>query len=293
MKASVQIPALRHPKSLKPSIDVGRLFGSLRRMGELELATVAAANDAWAGQAPLRSEVVETAEYRLVRMPEHFGSHVQVQWVRTSRPADAVLAEIAARAAEFGRPEAWVTVRLSAPDGLDEALLARGAELGDTYDVLAMPLPVDVKAPELAALELRWMITPEVARDVNTLGNTMFGGSPASDDVLARRVEETREKFAAGAGSGLAAYLDGTPVACGAVEVADGVARLWGSGVLEAHRGQGIYRAMVAHRLAYAVEHGATMALSQGIVDTSSPILQRLGFVSYGQERAYQLPLTA
>lgn len=103
---------------------------------------------------------------------------------------------------------------------------------------------------------------------------------------------EEQEKFAAGKGSGLAAYLDGAPVAVGAVEVADGVARLWGSGVLESHRGKGIYRAMVAQRLAYAEERAATMALSQGIISTSSPILQRLGFVAYGQERAYRLPLT-
>jgi hypothetical protein len=48
-------------------------------MGELDLATVAAANDAWAGAAPEGSEVVETAEYRLVRLPERFGSALQVQ----------------------------------------------------------------------------------------------------------------------------------------------------------------------------------------------------------------------
>ena len=81
------------------------------------------------------------------------------------------------------------------------------------------------------------------------------------------------------------------PVAVAAVEVADGVARLWGGGVLESHRGRGIYRALVATRLTYAVEHGATMALSQGNITTSSPILHRLGFISYGQERSYRLPL--
>ncbi len=261
-------------------------------MGELELATVAAANDAWGGTAPLGAEVVETTEYRMVRMPERFGSHVMVQWVRSSRPANAVLADLVARAAEFGRPEAWVTVRLSAPDGLAEALLERGAELGDTYDVLAMPLTVEVKAPEIPGLELRWATTFEVVRDVNAVGTAMFGGTKASDDILTQRAAEEQEKFAAGAGSGLAAYLDGIPVAVGAVEVADGVARLWGSGVLESHRGRGIYRAMVARRLAYAEERGATMALSQGIINTSSPILQRLGFVAYGQERAYRLPLS-
>ena len=73
--------------------------------------------------------------------------------------------------------------------------------------------------------------------------------------------------------------------------VADGVARLRGSGVLESHRGRGIYRALGATRLTYAVEHDDTMALCQCNIATSSPILQRLGFVSYGQERSYRLPL--
>jgi GNAT superfamily N-acetyltransferase len=260
-------------------------------MGELELGTVAAANDAWAGQAPEGSEVVETAEYRLVRLPERFGSPLQVQWVRSSRPAEAVLRDVAARAAGFGLPDAWVNVKLSAPDGFEEALLGSGAELGDTYDVLAMALPADVKAPDLPALEVRWWTAPEVARDANTVGNSVFGGSRASDDVIARRAAEERETFAAGAGGGVVAYVDYAPVAVAAIEVADGVARLWGGGVLEPYRGRGIYRALVATRLAYAVEHGATMALSQGNIATSSPILQRLGFVSYGQERSYRLPL--
>jgi GNAT superfamily N-acetyltransferase len=263
-------------------------------MGELELGTVAAANDAWAGQAPEGSEVVETAEYRLVRLPERFGSPLQVQWVRSARPAEAVLEDVAARAAGFGLPDAWVNVKLSAPDGFEEALLGSGAELGDTYDVLAMALPADVKAPDLPALEVRWWTAPEVARDANTVGNSLFGGSRASrasDDVIARRAAEERETFAAGAGGGVVAYVDYAPVAVAAIEVADGVARLWGGGVLEPYRGRGIYRALVATRLAYAVEHGATMALSQGNIATSSPILQRLGFVSYGQERSYRLPL--
>jgi GNAT superfamily N-acetyltransferase len=260
-------------------------------MGELDLTTVAAANDAWAGQAPEGSEVVETAEYRLVRLPERFGSPLQVQWVRSARPAEAVLADVAARAAGFGLPEAWVNVKLSAPDGLDEALLGCGAELGDTYDVLAMALPADVEAPDLPGLEVRWWTAPGVARDANTVGVSVFGGSRASDDVIARRAAEAREKIAAGAGGALVAYVDGTPVAVAGVEIADGVARLWGGAVLESHRGRGIYRALVATRLTYAVEHGATMALSQGRITTSSPILQRLGFVSYGQERSYRLPL--
>jgi GNAT superfamily N-acetyltransferase len=100
-----------------------------------------------------------------------------------------------------------------------------------------------------------------------------------------------RDAVPAGTGGAVVAYLDGTPVGVAGVEVADGVARLWGGGLLEAYRGRGVYRALVAARMTYAAEHGATIAFTQGRIAASSPILQRLGFVSYGQERSYRLPL--
>jgi GNAT superfamily N-acetyltransferase len=259
-------------------------------MGELDLAAVAAANDAWV-LTPEGSEVVETAEYRLVRFPEPFADPLQVSWVRSARPAEAVLEDVVARAAGFGLPEAFVYAKLSAPEGFDDALLQRGARLVDTCDVLAMALPADVKAPDLPGLELRWRTEPEVARDANTIGISAFGGSSASDDEVARRAAADRDTVAAGTGGAMVAYLDGTPVAIAGVEIADGVARLWGGAVLEAYRGRGVYRALLAARMTYAAERGATMAFTQGRIATSSPILQRLGFTSYGQERSYRLPL--
>jgi GNAT superfamily N-acetyltransferase len=178
---------------------------------------------------------------------------------------------------------------------LDDALLARGAELGDTGDVVALALPVEIEAPEISGLEVRWCTAPETGRDANTLGNTIFdqsGAKPASDEVIAQRTGEEREKFAAGRGGTVLAYLAGAPVGVTSVEIVDGVARMNGGGVLESCRGRGIYRVLLAARLSYAADHhGATMALCQANVTTSSPILQRLGFVSYGQERSYRLPL--
>lgn len=259
-------------------------------MVDLDLATVAAANDAWV-LTPEGSEVVETAEYRLVRFPDRFADPLQVQWIRSTRPAEAVLTDVVARAAQFGLPAAGVYVRLSAPAGLDEALLARGGQLVDTADVLAVALPAAVEAPDVPGLDVRWLTAPEVARDANAIGVAVFGGSLASDEELARRAAAGRDTVAAGTGGATVAYLDGTPVAVAGVEIADGVARLWGGAVREAYRGRGVYRALVAARLTYAAERGATMALAQGRITTSSPILKRLGFVSYGQERTYRLPL--
>ena len=166
---------------------------------------------------------------------------------------------------------------LSAPDGLEEALVGCGVQLVDTSDVLAMALPADVEAPDLPGLEVRWRTGPEVAHDANTVGISIFGGSRASDEELARQAAADRDRVAAGTGGAVVAYLDGTPVGVAGVEVADGVARLWGGGVLEGYRGRGVYRGLVAARMRYAAEHGATMALTQGRSATSSPILQRLG----------------
>jgi GNAT superfamily N-acetyltransferase len=259
-------------------------------MGGLDRGAVAAAHDAWVFE-PAGSEVVETAEYRLARFPDRFGFTPQVQWIRSARPVEVVLAEALARVAEFGRPEATVTVRPSAPAGLVEALLARGALRDNTGDVLALALPAGLEAPEIAGLELRWATEPEVGRDVGAIGIAVFGGHPASEEVVAQRAAATRESVDAGAGGSMVAYLDGAAAGFATVEIVGGVARLAGGGVLEPHRGRGVYRALVAARLAYAGEQGATMALSSGNVTTNSPILQRLGFVVFGQEHFYRLPV--
>ncbi|WP_405063971.1 GNAT family N-acetyltransferase [Kribbella sp. NBC_01505] len=255
----------------------------------MDLATVAAANDAWMGPAPEGSEIVETAEYRLVRLPDRFPHPLQVQWIKSTRPAAAVLDDAVAKASTYGLPEVSVYVKISSPAGLDEALLERGAEYVDTADVLALALPAEVKAPEL---EARWVTELEIARDANAVASTVFGGSRASDEDLASRLAAYRRQTEAQAGGVLVGYVDGVPAGAAGIDLVDGVARIWGGSVLEEYRGHGIYRALTAVRLAYAVEHGATMALTQGRVATSSPILKRLGFVSYGQQRSYRLPLS-
>lgn len=260
-------------------------------MLELDEATVTAANDAWVGAAPEGAEVLETGEFRLVLLPERFPDRLQAQWVRSTRPADAVVDDLVARAAAFGQPNAFVMAKAGAPEGFDEALLARGGELLDTADILARPLPGDVDVSDVPGLEVRWRATAEVTRDANRVGIAIFGGTPADDETIAAAAQTSRESFESGAGGAVVAYVNGTPAGIAGLQIVDGIARLWGGGVLEEFRGLGVYRAMVATRLAYAAEKGARMALSQGKVTTSSPILRRLGFKSYGQERSYRLPL--
>jgi hypothetical protein len=82
------------------------------------------------------------------------------------------------------------------------------------------------------------------------------------------------------------AYASGLPSGSGGVTMVDGVARLWG-GVVVPRAGKG----STGRCSSYAVAHGATMALVKGKIDTSGPILRRAGFVAYGREPVYDIPL--
>ncbi|CAM5735907.1 N-acetyltransferase OS=Streptomyces alboniger OX=132473 GN=CP975_01605 PE=4 SV=1 [Streptomyces alboniger] len=70
-----------------------------------------------------------------------------------------------------------------------------------------------------------------------------------------------------------------TPVSAARMELVPGTrfAGLWGGGTVEAWRGRGIYRALVAHRARAAVSRGYRY-LQVDASDQSRPILEHLGF---------------
>lgn len=86
---------------------------------------------------------------------------------------------------------------------------------------------------------------------------------------------------------------------CGGVATGTGgftlvgpVARFWGAAVVPAARGRGVYRALVASRLRAAAAREATLALVHA-GPASSPILQRLGFVKFGERRTFRVVVDA
>jgi len=60
--------------------------------------------------------------------------------------------------------------------------------------------------------------------------------------------------------------------------------------VLPSHRGRGVYRALVAARLADASAAGITLATTNARPETSAPILERLGFAIVERFVSYSLP---
>ena len=75
------------------------------------------------------------------------------------------------------------------------------------------------------------------------------------------------------------AYVDGAPVACGRLETPAGrsFAGLYTGGVAPAHRGRGLYPALVQSRAREAAGRGYEYLITEAL-ETSRPILQRLGF---------------
>ncbi|GGV04465.1 hypothetical protein GCM10010260_46920 [Streptomyces filipinensis] len=77
----------------------------------------------------------------------------------------------------------------------------------------------------------------------------------------------------------LVALAGDEPVSAARMELVPGTrfAGLWGGGTVEAWRGRGVYRALVAHRARVAAAHGCRY-LQVDASALSRPILQRLGF---------------
>lgn len=253
---------------------------------------VAAACAAWTW-VPESATTVETTELLLVRYPVWFTRPLELLRLEPRRPLDAVVAEVMERARTFDDVDELLWwVRLGSPAGLETAVVALGGVVEETLDVLALDLSepaVDLDVE--AEVELRWNTDVATERDSQLVQSIVFEDEMPPDEELESAARTAAETVLAGQGGCLVAYLDGRPVGAAGLAVGEHVARLWGGSVLEEVRGRGIYRALLSARLTYAREHGLTMGLVKGRVQTSGPILRRAGFSVFGQERSYVVPL--
>ncbi|QTX04294.1 GNAT family N-acetyltransferase [Agromyces archimandritae] len=256
---------------------------------------VARAGDRWIW-IPDGAELVESDELLFVRYP-WYRTPWQLQRMTTTRPVETVLDEGLARLREADPDATAVTawVKLGAPEGLDEALLARGAAYDETVDVLGLDLREGLPDLEPGPAEVRPVASAADVGAARRIDLAAFGSAPhdAGADADARSARENAESCAAGRGGGFLARLGDEAVGAGGVTIDGDTARLWGAGVLPEARGRGVYRALLAERLAYGIRHGAALALVKGRIDTSAPTLRRAGFTAVGQERSYRLPLDA
>jgi hypothetical protein len=175
----------------------------------------------------------------------------QVWWLGPSaQPADLfdLLLTRGFQPAEDG-PELRAMVLTSSPPETAPVIEVRRAETFDDY---------------VAAREVQWDAF-EVLEDRRELQRGHMR-------------DEFQESIEHGTPVTFLAMLDGRPAATGMAIPSDrGVFLIAGSTATWA-RGRGLYRALVRARWDYAVERGTPALVTEALIDTSYPILRRLGF---------------
>ncbi|WP_407361102.1 GNAT family N-acetyltransferase [Microbacterium sp. LBN7] len=237
----------------------------------------------------------ENVHLRLVRYPARLGGGVRGSQVHSTSEAAAVLDHAVERARSWGESRLTFWTNPSDDPDLEAELRRRGAEHIDTVAVLARAIDapaIDDLAgdvpPEASGEVVR---TLDQVREVDAINVPVWEQEPLDDEGLRVELAELTAEREAGEGLRVLGRLDGLAVGTGGCTIVDGFTRLWGAATLAEFRGRGVYRAVLAERLRASVELGATTALVKGRIATSAPILTRVGFEHYGDERAYRLDL--
>lgn len=225
---------------------------------------------------------------QLVRYPGRFGGGVRGSQVRSSADAAAVLDHAVERTRGWGESRLTFWTNPSDSPDLEPELIHRGAEHIDTATVFARSLDdLEVDVPPEATAEI--VRTLEQTREADAINVPVWNQAPLDEEGLRVEFAELTAGLESRQLVRVLGRLDGRAVSTGGCTLIDGFTRLWGAATLEDARGRGAYRAVLAERLRISAEFGATTALVKGRVATSAPVLSRVGFERFGEERAYRL----
>lgn len=240
-------------------------------------------------------EQLETEDYHLVAYPDWFGNPTQVAWCRSTRPADALVDEVTDKVRSWRRNEvSWWVAADTRPGALESELRARGAKVSQTVDVLAFDMSDTLPDPgDTDGLRCVLVEDEATLRAASTVAQEVWGEAPTeeTEEAVAKELADLARPIGERQGFRVVAFLGEEPVSTGGCTLAGDVARLWGAATRPDLRGRGAYRATLMKRLEVAREYRATLGLVKGRVETSAPILRRIGFETYGQEILYTLAL--
>ncbi|MER6070666.1 GNAT family N-acetyltransferase [Streptomyces sp. NPDC001852] len=199
--------------------------------------------------------------------------------------ADRAIHDQVAYFTGLGRDFEWKLYGHDRPDDLGARLLAAGfrAEPEETLMIgEAGRLAVDAEPPE--GVRLVQATDPAGVDLVVDVHEKAFGtdGSRLRHRLLARLAADPGTVVA------VVALAGDEPVSAARMELVPGTrfAGLWGGGTVEAWRGRGVYRALVAHRARVAAAHGYRY-LQVDASPMSRPILERLGFQALSTTTPY------
>ena len=232
-------------------------------------------------------EVIETPRYRATLQPDYpIPGPNSVAWIRcTSDEADEVITEARTHFAPRDLPFMWILDPGTEPPDFPDHLAAGGVfpePHAPAVDVMVLGVEATVEA---STFEFRDALADiESFRAADTVNAEAFGDSPREPGAQERR---RLHQLEAGNRRVLLAMVDGEPAAsAGMTLFPPAAAIINGAAVRPKFRGRGIYRAMVAARLAIAREAGIAGLVVWG-GPMSAPILRKLGFETVGWRTFY------
>ena len=259
-------------------------------MSDVSSDEVLRASDEWQW-VPQGAETFVVRGVRVVDYPEWARMGFYVTPTKVTDPPVDVVEEVHALAKHRRRPasEWWISPSTE-PAELEAELQRRGATLKVTTDILAIDISGGLPDLDLNPdIECRLVVDEQTLEDAEEVAAAGWGGSPSGPERRAQQLRDLAGPIDGPTGFRVVAYRGGRPISTAGCELTGEVARLYGGVTLAKARGQGGYRATVAKRLTIAHRHGARLGLVHARVETSLPILERVGFKSYGAARLYVL----
>jgi GNAT superfamily N-acetyltransferase len=190
-------------------------------------------------------------------------------------PVDAeALARVEAHLGQGGGP-VQVELGAFAHPTLAQLLGERGYRVAEFQQVFVRALGREAQ-PELGQEDEVRVLRPEERHAwARAVASAFMGREELSDEEASLMLPTTDMPGT----TCFIARVRGELAGGGTVALHEGVATLSGTGVREAYRGRGLQAALIRARLAFAAEHGCTLASSSTLAATASQRnMERLGF---------------
>jgi len=235
--------------------------------------------------------IASTPRYQVTLQPDlPIPGPNSVSYIRCrAQDADQLIDEARAIVKPHRLPVMWILDPGTEPENLAEFLVARGMSPdpgGPEVAVMVLPIEVQIAGPEVPGLEIHDALAdPAAFNAADGVNREAFQSSARPD--LAANERRRQNQLAAGNRRLLLATVDGEPAGSAGISLFPPVgAIINGGAVRPKFRGRGVYRAMVAARLAMGREAGASGLVVWG-GHMSAPILGRLGFETVGWRKFY------